>query len=74
MAKTIDEGKLESPDGHRYLHGLPRTKLGAQPVHDTGQCLGRWIFHPHWDTGEPTPSYVARDGDAYQGVAKAFGT
>ncbi|CAK0848586.1 unnamed protein product, partial [Prorocentrum cordatum] len=36
--------------------------------------LARWIFDLRRDTGEPMPSYISRDDEAYHDVVKGFDT
>ncbi|CAK0901527.1 unnamed protein product [Prorocentrum cordatum] len=73
-AKDVDWDRIERDDGAAELLRHIRAKLGAQPIQDAGKYLARWIFDLCRDTGEPMPSYISRDDEAYHDVVKGFDT
>ncbi|CAK0873790.1 unnamed protein product [Prorocentrum cordatum] len=73
-AKDVDWDRIERDDGAAELLRHIRAKLGAQPIQDAGKYLARWIFDLRRDTGEPMPSYISRDDEAYHDVVKGFDT
>ncbi|CAK0811884.1 unnamed protein product [Prorocentrum cordatum] len=73
-AKDVDWDRIEKDDGAAELLRHVRAKLGAQPIQDAGKYLARWIFDLRRDTGEPMPSYMSKDDEAYHDVVKGFGT
>ncbi|CAK0890102.1 unnamed protein product, partial [Prorocentrum cordatum] len=70
----VDWDRIEKDDGATDLLRHVRQKLGAQPIQDAGKYLARWIFGLRRDTGEPMPSYISRDDEAYHDVVKGFDT
>ncbi|CAK0889332.1 unnamed protein product [Prorocentrum cordatum] len=72
--KDVDWGRIEKDDGAAELLRHVRAKLGAQPIQGAGKSLARWIFDLRRDTGEPMPSYISRDDEAYHDVVKGFDT
>ncbi|CAK0901030.1 unnamed protein product, partial [Prorocentrum cordatum] len=72
--KDVDWDRIEKDDGATELLRHVRQKLGAQPIQDAEKYLARWIFDLRRDTGEPMPSYISRDDEAYHDVVKGFDT
>ncbi|CAK0829538.1 unnamed protein product [Prorocentrum cordatum] len=73
-AKDVDWDRIEKDDGAAELLRHVRAKLGAQPIQDAGKYLARLLFDLRRDTGEPMPSYISRDDEAYHDVVKGFDT
>ena len=73
-AKDVDWDRIEKDDGAAELLRRIRAQLGAQPIQDAGKYLAKWIFDLRRDSGEPMPSYISRDDEAYADVVKGFDT
>ncbi|CAK0844297.1 unnamed protein product [Prorocentrum cordatum] len=73
-AKDVDWDRMEKDDGAAELLRHVRAMLGAQPIQDAVKYLARWIFDLRRDTGDPMPSYISRDDEAYHDVVKGFDT